>query len=163
MSRLKRPLFLTLAFVVLSLLGRAGVSPEGPAGLVDIPAEQLTSLNRADVEAQLGRALQPRERRQLRRARRLQKRHPEWSPRQSLDAVKPMNGLAVAGFVLSLVGFVIFELLIVGAVLGVIFSAIAMSQLKKNDNAQRGRGLAIAGLVLSIVGLLALVAIIGAG
>lgn len=163
MSKLKCALLLTLILLAFSPWGWAGVSPELPAGLSDIPAEQLTSLNRADVEAELGRTLRPRERRQLRRAQRLQKRYPEWSPRQSLDAAKPMNGLAVAGFVLAIAGFVVFDLLLIGAVLGIVFSAIALAQLKKREGEQRGRGLAIAGLVLGIVGLLGLVAIIGAG
>ena len=49
------------------------------------------------------------------------------------------NGFAIAGFVLSF--FV--------AILGIIFSAIALKQI--NDRGEGGKGLAIAGLVLSIV------------
>ena len=50
------------------------------------------------------------------------------------------NGMAVAGFVLSLLCWP----------LGIIFSAIGMNQTKA-DPSQGGRGLAIAGLVISIV------------
>ena len=49
------------------------------------------------------------------------------------------NGFAIAGFVLSF--FV--------AILGIIFSAIALKQI--SDRGEGGKGLAIAGLVLSIV------------
>lgn len=49
------------------------------------------------------------------------------------------NGFAIAGFVLSF--FV--------AILGLIFSAIALKQI--GDRGEGGKGLAIAGLVLSIV------------
>ena len=55
------------------------------------------------------------------------------------------NGFAIAGFVLSLVGwFVLWPLVI----LGIIFSAIGM-------NSER-RGLAIAGLIIGIVGIILL-------
>mgnify|MGYP006281257871 CR=1 FL=1 len=52
------------------------------------------------------------------------------------------NGMAVAGFVLSI--------LYCTAVLGLIFSAVALYQISKNPN-QGGKGLAIAGLVLGII------------
>lgn len=53
------------------------------------------------------------------------------------------NGMAIAGFVLSLVGC---------SPLGLIFSILGMNQTKA-DPSQGGRGLAIAGLVISIIGL----------
>lgn len=138
-------------------------TPEPPLALSDIADEQLTSLDADAVAIQLGRDLSRAECRQLRRARRIQQRHPDLSPRQALDAVRPMNGMAIAGFVLSLAGFVFFDLLLIGAVLGTVFSIIALSQIKRSDKAPRGRGLAIAGLVLGILGLCSLVLILGAG
>ena len=51
------------------------------------------------------------------------------------------NGFAIAGFVLAFFC----------SILGVVFSAIALSQL--NTRPQRGRGLAIAGLVISIASI----------
>ena len=50
------------------------------------------------------------------------------------------NGNAIAGFVLSL---------ICCAPLGIVFSAIALSQINKNQN-QDGKGIAIAGLAIGI-------------
>lgn len=50
--------------------------------------------------------------------------------------------MAVAGFVLSLIGLLIFP--VVFGVLGLIFSILGMKQRRK-------KGLAIAGLVISII------------
>jgi len=55
--------------------------------------------------------------------------------------VQPTNGMAIAGFVLSFVF----------ALLGLIFSAIALKQIK--ETGEGGHGLALAGLVISIVAL----------
>lgn len=68
----------------------------------------------------------------------------------SVDRPRSVNGLAVAGFVLSLLW-----LGGLGAVLAVIFTAIALRQVRARN--QSGQGLAIAGLVIGIVG------IVGAG
>ncbi|MGE5133117.1 MAG: DUF4190 domain-containing protein [Gemmatimonadota bacterium] len=65
------------------------------------------------------------------------------------------NGLAVASFILGLLG-----LAGLGAVLGIIFGIIALSQLRRRP--QRGRGLAITGLVLSGLWLLAIAGLIAA-
>lgn len=51
------------------------------------------------------------------------------------------SGMAIAGFVLSFFC----------ALLGIIFSAVALSQIAKSNGALTGKGLATAGLVLSIV------------
>jgi hypothetical protein len=53
------------------------------------------------------------------------------------------NGLAVAGFVCSLIPCV--------SILGLILSAVGLNQISKDPN-QGGKGLAIAGLVLGILG-----------
>ena len=52
------------------------------------------------------------------------------------------NGMAIAGFVCSLVGCL--------WPLGLIFSIVGMNQTSK-DPSQGGRGLAIAGLIISII------------
>jgi hypothetical protein len=59
---------------------------------------------------------------------------------------QPTNGLAVTGFVLSLVGFIPYIGLL-SAIGGIIFSLIGMSQTKRTG--QGGRGLAIAGVCIS--------------
>jgi FtsH-binding integral membrane protein len=55
---------------------------------------------------------------------------------------KKTNGMAITGFVTSFFC----------GVLGIVFSAIGLSQTGK-DPSQGGRGLAIAGLIISIVSL----------
>lgn len=59
-----------------------------------------------------------------------------------------MNGLAIAGFVSSIVG--LFILPIVFSTTGLVLSAIALSQVKKKG--QTGKGLALAGMIAGIVG-----------
>lgn len=56
--------------------------------------------------------------------------------------------MAIAGFVLSLSGIVLIGA--IGSILGIIFSAIALRQLRMNPG-QRGYGLAQAGLIIGIV------------
>ena len=58
------------------------------------------------------------------------------------SAPEKTNGFAVAGFVLSLLGCT--------GLLGLIFSAISLSQIKKEPN-QKGKGLATAGLIIGIL------------
>lgn len=60
---------------------------------------------------------------------------------------KKTNGLAIAGFICSLLA----------PVLGLIFSSIALSQIK-NDESQGGKSFAKAGLIISII-FVALIAI----
>ena len=71
-------------------------------------------------------------------------------PLSTYTPPRPANGMAIAGLVLGSLSLVCCQLL--GAP-GIIFSAIALSQLKQ-DSTQGGRGLAVAGLILSILGLM---------
>ena len=59
------------------------------------------------------------------------------------------RGLAIAGFVTGLVGFLLPGFLV--ALVGVVFSGIAIIRYRYAGH-KRGRGLAIAGLVLGIIG-----------
>ena len=68
-------------------------------------------------------------------------------------AKKKVNGLAVAGFVISLVGMFCFG--IVCGILSVIFCAIALKQIPAKN--QGGKGLAVAGLIIGILDLALLV------
>ncbi len=61
------------------------------------------------------------------------------------------NGLAIAGFVVSLASLLINFGGIVGLV-GTILSAIGLSQV--NSKGEKGKGMAIAGLVVGIVSIL---------
>jgi len=65
-----------------------------------------------------------------------------------------VNGMAVAGFVLGLVGLLVFGLLF--GLLAIIFSAIGLGKINKDPSRWRGKGLAVAGLVLGIIDILVL-------
>ena len=84
-------------------------------------------------------------RRQLREAAREHKRDSQY------DEVK-MDGLAVAGFVCSIVGIIVAGLIL--GPIGIIFSAVALNKIKRSEGRRRGRGLAIAGLVLGIIAVI---------
>ena len=62
------------------------------------------------------------------------------------------NGFAIAGFVLSLLGV---------SILGIIFSAIGDSQIKKNPTKWKDNGMATAGIILGIIGLIILIIVVG--
>lgn len=71
----------------------------------------------------------------------------------STPAPKKGNGMAVAGFVISLVSFI----LCCGSFswLSLIFSIIGIVSAKNVDG--KGKGMAIAGLIISIIGMLLLI------
>lgn len=60
---------------------------------------------------------------------------------------KKYSGNCIAGFVLSLVGFIVFA--IPCGVLGLVFSCLGMKEA--DANSRKGKGLAISGLVVSIL------------
>ena len=66
------------------------------------------------------------------------------------------NGMAVAGLVMGILsmtlGLFCCGPVLVFNILGIIFSSIALSQIKKSPVQQTGRNLAIVGLVLSLLG-----------
>ena len=61
------------------------------------------------------------------------------------------NGLAIAGFVVSLASLLINFAGIVGLV-GTILSAVGLTQV--NSKGEKGKGMAIAGLVIGIISIL---------
>jgi hypothetical protein len=63
-----------------------------------------------------------------------------------------MDGLAVAGFVCSLVGLFVAGILL--GILGVVFGLIALKRIKKSGGSRRGKGLAIAGVILGFVAII---------
>ena len=70
--------------------------------------------------------------------------------------VPATNSLAVASLIMGLLSITV-GLFCCGplfGILGIIFSAVALSQIRKNPQLQSGRGMAIAGLVLSVFGLI---------
>lgn len=68
-------------------------------------------------------------------------------PAYGMPAAQKNNGLAIAGFVCSMVGiFCGFP-----AVLGIIFGFVSRGQIKKSGGAQKGEGLALAAIIVGFV------------
>ncbi|HYV12090.1 MAG TPA: DUF4190 domain-containing protein [Pyrinomonadaceae bacterium] len=65
----------------------------------------------------------------------------------------PNKGLATASLVLGIIGFFTVGIIGVGAIVGIILAAKALSRIKHDPWQYGGRGMAIAGLVLNIVSL----------
>ena len=81
---------------------------------------------------------------------------PTQQPGPGATTSQGWSGFAIAGFVLSLLGF-----WGVGSVLGIIFSVIGRNRARRTG--QRGEGLAVAGIVIGIVTLLGFIAIVATG
>jgi hypothetical protein len=77
-----------------------------------------------------------------------------WSP--PVPPAAGTNGMAIAGFVLGLLG-----LFGITAILGIVFGSVALSRIRRS--AQEGRGLAIAGIVLGSCWLAVLLLTVIAG
>ncbi len=78
------------------------------------------------------------------------------------------NPMAVSGLIMGILALTCAACCCYGLpfnVLGVVFSSIALSQIKQDPAGQKGRGMAVAGLVLSILSILLtlLVLILGLG
>lgn len=63
---------------------------------------------------------------------------------------KPINGFAIAGLVLGIVGFWLGAFFGIVNIAGLIFSILGISSASKTNS---GRGIAIGGLVTSIIGI----------
>ena len=80
---------------------------------------------------------------------------PQGIPRYAAGPVT--SGLAIAGFVVSLVGQLAC---IIGPLVALILSIVALVQINDSQGRQQGKGLAIAGIVFSVLGFLLLPAIL---
>lgn len=69
-------------------------------------------------------------------------------PKPAAKKPKPSNAVGMAGFVLSLVSFVLGEFFLVAPIIGFICSVIGVAKRKNYDG---GNGLAVAGLVINII------------
>ena len=72
----------------------------------------------------------------------------------------PTNGLAIASFVLGLVGWVPCG---IGSVVAIVLGFVARNQIRESHGRQGGDGLALAGIVLGFVAITLLIAIIVLG
>jgi len=82
---------------------------------------------------------------------------PSLSQMPYTDRGPQTNSMAIAGLVMGILSVTV-GLICCGylfGLLGIIFSLVALSQIKHHPELQTGRGMAIAGLVMSILGLIA--------
>lgn len=68
------------------------------------------------------------------------------------------NGLALTGFICSLVGFFLFGFIL--GVLALIFSAIGLGKINKDTSKWKGKGMAIAGIIIGAIDVVAWLIII---
>jgi hypothetical protein len=68
------------------------------------------------------------------------------------------QGLAVAGFVTSLVG--LFVLSIPLGLLSIIFGAVSLGKIRKNPSRYKGKGFAIAALIIGLVDVVAMIVLL---
>jgi hypothetical protein len=74
------------------------------------------------------------------------------APPPPLPSRPKTNGMAVAGFIFGLVG--LFCCVPLFSIPGLVFSCVALSQIRRDPVRQLGSGLAVTGLTLSIFGLI---------
>ncbi|MFH2095956.1 MAG: DUF4190 domain-containing protein [Bacteroidota bacterium] len=67
--------------------------------------------------------------------------------------MKKTQGMAVAGFVCSLAGLLLFGFIL--GILAIIFSANGMGKINREPELYKGKGLATAGLIIGIFDILA--------
>lgn len=81
---------------------------------------------------------------------------PSLAPTTSTGRGPQTNSMAIAALVMGILSITVgvFCCGPLFSILGIIFSLVALSQIKKNPEQQTGRGMAIAGLVMSILGLI---------
>ena len=142
-------LFVLLLTLTLATPMRAAIVTPPPV----TATADVASLDRHAVEANLGRKLTLKERVAFGIAKRKARRDARRAQETSQG-----NGMAVAGFVCSLVGLFLFGIIL--GPLGIVFSAIGLSKAKKEGRPLRG--LALAGLILGIVATLGWLIVIAA-
>ena len=135
-----------------------GANHKTPVNLEDHPVMQApVQLDRAQLEAQLGRKLTLKERIGFSLVKsgiaRDRKHHPVAEPAPTGG----VNGFGVAGFVIGLVSLFVAGIPL--GILAIVFSAVAIGQIDKKG--EKGKGFAIAGLILGLVGLVGALIVLG--
>ena len=122
-------------------------APQTVTSVLDLPADDIFKLDKEQLAQKIGRSLTWKEKMALRWAKRKMKK--EENKTKALNQARN-DGMAIAGFVLGLLGLLAIGFL--GSILGIIFSAIALDRFRKGSE-MGGKNMAVAGLVLGIVGL----------
>lgn len=153
---------LVCLFLFTTGQGRAAVA--APPVVVENSVTETTSLNRADLEAQLGRKLKFTERIAFgmlkKKARKQQK---------AAAGDGKTDGLAVTSFVVGVASILLLFANGIGfltAIVGLVLGIVALSRINRNPGFRSGKGLAIAGIAINggliFLTLLALAIVIAA-
>ncbi len=105
-------------------------------------------LNKAQIEAKIGRKLKLKEKLIFKAVKRKLIKHPDLNPEKALDEVK-FDGLAIAGFVTSIVGLLLFGIIL--GLASVVFGAIALRRIRRDAGTRKGKGLAIAAIIIGFI------------
>jgi len=132
----------------LKAVGTTAHSHKTVSSIFDLPAEDILKKDKKQLETQIGRKLQLKEKVALVFAKRKMKKSIAKHGEANYEEGKT-HGLAIASLVLGIVGF-FFAGFVLG-ILAIIFGAISLKKIKRSGGFLNGKGMAIAGLVLGII------------
>ena len=140
----------------------AHAAPTTGRAAVEASATATTLItDAATLEAELGRKLKWRERMALKALNKRLKKA-ERKAAQTDVVMRPVtSSAAIVGMISGIVS-IFFAGILLGAV-GVIFSLIALSNIRKSGGTLKGNGLAITGLICGLVGIVGAFLIISMG
>lgn len=120
----------------------------------DFTPIQISTFSKTQIEQRLGRKLTLKEKIGIVIVKKQIKKY----KKNGTSDFVPMDGFAIAGFILSVVSFFILGIPL--GILGVILSGVGYGRVNRSGGKLKGRGLAMAGIILGLLGLLILGAFI---
>jgi len=143
---------LLLFFTILTISSMQAVIPinhlKNNESLQSLKGSEIANKSNKDIEQLIGRELSIKEKLSFQLLKKKLKNNPNLKFHQAKDELRT-EGLAVAGFICSLIG-IFFAGLVFGT-LAVIFGIVALGKIKRNPETKKGRGLAIAAIVIGLV------------
>jgi len=122
------------------------VNTEDHGGII----QQTITLDRAQLESQLGRKLKFKERVGLWLLKSKIRHAEKKGQAVNFDGYQPItDGFAIASLVIGIVSVLTLSLLF--GILAIVFAGVSMRRIRKFDGLYKGEGLATAGLVCGIV------------
>ncbi len=109
-------------------------------------------LNKAQIEAKIGRKLKLKEKLIFKAVRRKLIKHPDLNPEKALDEIR-FDGYAILGFATSIAGLFFFGI-IFGAV-SVIVGSIALHRIE-NSEIMKGKGFAVTAVLIGWVNIISI-------
>ncbi len=135
------------------------VTPVNPVSDVvhtPVHADDIMSLNRAEVEARIGRKLKLKERIGIFIMKKKLMRITQEPP--SDGELRKKDGLAIASLVCGICSLIAFGLIF--GILAIIFGLIASNRIAKNPTRLKGAGTARWGMILGSIGIFAVIVLL---